>query len=114
LFKSFGISAIMLIAATSAYAQDMGSADAQPSATPTHSTQQDSWAHPELSTNDGWAGDMLWIVALGFFLPAAIIGPFIRKRVAAELPELHASEEADALTASQQEPGHSLALRIDE
>jgi hypothetical protein len=108
LFKFIGIAAIMLIAMTSAHAQDMGSGDAQPSAIPSHGTQQNSWAHPELSTNDGWAGDMLWIVGLGFFLPAAIIGPLIRKRVAVDLPELHDSEEADALTASQHEPGHSM------
>jgi hypothetical protein len=107
-FKSIGIAAIMLFAMTSAHAQDISSADAQPSAIPSHATQQDSWAHPELSNNDGWAGDMLWIVGLGFFLPAAIIGPLIRKRVAGDLPELHDSEEADALTASQHEPGHSL------
>ena len=105
--KTLGIAVIVLIGTASVYAQDMGSGDAQPPATPSHASGQDSWAHPELSTNDGWAGDMLWIVALGFFLPAAIIGPFIRKRVAADLPELHDSEEADALTASQHEPGHS-------
>ena len=97
LLKLPGVALVVLFTAARVIAQDLGSADSQSPSISAQNTHTDTWAHPELSTNDGWAGDMLWIVALGFFLPAAIIGPFIRKRVAAELPELHDSEEADAL-----------------
>jgi hypothetical protein len=51
------------------------------------------------------------VVLLGFFLPAAIIGPWLRRIAAVELPELHDREEQDALTASQHEPGHSRAFK---
>jgi hypothetical protein len=65
------------------------------------------WPHPDLSSDSGWAKEMVLVILLCFFLPAAIIGPLVRRRVAAELPELHDREETSAFTASQHEPGHT-------
>jgi hypothetical protein len=68
---------------------------------------RDAYPAPTLSPDDGWARKLIAAILLGLFLPAAIIGPWVRKRVAPQLPELHDQEEQSGLTASQHEPGHS-------
>jgi hypothetical protein len=102
-FKSIGMAAVLSLASVAAAqgAQPTDPAVAQ------KVQPQDSYPHPELSSSDHWAGTMVLIISLGFFLPAAIIGPWIRRLSATDMPELHDREEQSALTASQHEPGHS-------
>jgi hypothetical protein len=69
--------------------------------------RQDQRGAIDFSTDDAWAGRMLVAIIGGLFVPAILIGPWIRKRVADELPELHGGEEQSAFTASQHEPGHT-------
>jgi hypothetical protein len=112
LLKSLRTAALLLVATVLigtalAHGQDVAPPDSLEPGASAHGNQQDNWPHPEFSANDTWARYLLWFILLAFFLPAAIIGPWVRKRVAEDLPELHDREESDALTATQHEPGHS-------
>jgi hypothetical protein len=102
---AIAIFAILMFVVRPAVAQELS-----PSSEPYGSQQldhPDEGPHIEFSSSDGWAWGMVLVILLGLFLPAAIIGPWIRKRVGAEIPELHVREERNPLTASQHEPGHS-------
>jgi len=67
---------------------------------------RDAPAASVFSSDDAWARKLVEVIVFGFFLPAVILGPWIRRRAATALPELHAQEEQSAMTASQHEPGH--------
>jgi hypothetical protein len=108
LLRSVTIAAVLSVAST-AIAQQPATADsASPDGQMVNSNMPaDAWPHPELSPDSHWAKEMVLVILLGFFLPAAIIGPLLRRSIAAELPELHSQEEESAFTASQHEPGHT-------
>jgi hypothetical protein len=60
----------------------------------------------QLSNDSAWVGKLLLVIGLGLFIPAAVIGPWIRRHRSGQIPELHAGEERSPLTASQHEAGH--------
>jgi len=118
LLKSLAIVAAMWMAWVVAASQESAPADSSAINSSLRVDHRDARPDPALPSNDGWARTVIEVILLGFFLPAAIIGPWVRKRVAAEIPELHAQEEQSGLTASQHEPGHSrsptsIAGRLD-
>ena len=47
---------------------------------------------PVLSSDGGWAGVMMIVVA-GLFLAAAVIGPIIRVEIPREVPPTHSHDE---------------------
>ena len=53
----------------------------------------DTFPHPHLSEDGSWAGAMAIIILLGFFLPAAVIGPIVRANTPEEVPPAHSHDE---------------------
>jgi len=102
--KSAATLAVVLMSPAFCAGQSFAPLDSSEVSAPLRADQRD--AGPVLSSNDGWARTMVEVILLGFFVPAAIIGPWVRKRAASQLPELHVQEEQSGLTASQHEPGH--------
>ena len=49
--------------------------------------------HPVISENGSWAGAMVIVIGLLFFLPAAVIGPIVRANVPEEVPPAHSHDE---------------------
>ena len=60
--------------------------------------------HPQISTDGGWAASMWVVVLFGFFLPAAILGPIVRRETPEEVPPAHSHEEP---TGASGHHGHS-------
>ena len=54
---------------------------------------QDIFPHPHISEDGSWAGAMAIIILLGFFLPAAVIGPIVRANTPEEVPPAHSHDE---------------------
>src|SRR5687768_15865550 len=48
---------------------------------------------PVLPHNASWAGVMVIVILLGFFLPAAVIGPIARALAPEDEPETHSHDE---------------------
>ena len=48
---------------------------------------------PVLPRSAAWAGAMVIVILLGFFLPAAVIGPIARALAPEEEPETHSHDE---------------------
>jgi hypothetical protein len=57
-----------------------------------HSTV-DAFPHPRISDDGSWAGAMVILILLGFFLPAAVIGPIVRANTPEEVPPAHSHDE---------------------
>jgi len=47
--------------------------------------EADSFPHPVISEGWEWAGAMVIIILVGFFLPAAVIGPIVRANTPEEV-----------------------------
>jgi hypothetical protein len=105
--KSLAMIAVLLMASAVAAAQGVAPEDQSETGALVRVDHQDAYPAPTLSRDDGWVRKLVAVVLLGLFLPAAIIGPWVRRRSVEELPELHDQEEQSGLTASQHEPGHS-------
>lgn len=56
-------------------------------------TAQDTFPHPHISEDGSWAGVMVIVILLGFFLPAAVIGPIVRANTPEEVPVAHSHDE---------------------
>ena len=54
---------------------------------------EDSFPHPHISEDGGWAGAMVIVILLGFFLPAAVIGPIVRANTPEDVPPAHSHDE---------------------
>ena len=55
--------------------------------------QADGFPHPHISTDGSWAGALAIAILLGFFLPAAVIGPIVRANTPEEVPPAHSHDE---------------------
>jgi hypothetical protein len=53
----------------------------------------DTFPHPHISEDGGWAGALVIAILLGFFLPAAVIGPIVRSDTPEEVPPAHSHDE---------------------
>ena len=58
-----------------------------------HAAAEDNYPHPNISEDGSWAGVMVIIILLGFFLPAAVIGPIVRANTPEEVPPAHSHDE---------------------
>jgi hypothetical protein len=93
------ILATCLICSRFAFAQATGGERAStPPPVDAHAAAVDARAaghagQPVLSRGAGWAGVMMIVILLGFFLPAAVIGPIARALAPDEEPETHAHDE---------------------
>ena len=65
---------------------------------------EDSFPHPHISEDGGWAGAMVIVILLGFFLPAAVIGPIVRADTPEEVPPAHSHDEPPSASGHH---GHS-------
>jgi hypothetical protein len=62
--------------------------------------------HPTLSADGSWAGVMVIVILLGFFLPAAVIGPIVNMLCPPEAPPANAHEEAHHGSTGDHGHGH--------
>ena len=67
-------------------------------------TAEDSFPHPHISEEGGWAGAMVIVILLGFFLPAAVIGPIVRANTPEEVPPALSHDETPGASGHH---GHS-------
>jgi hypothetical protein len=57
------------------------------------SAEPDSSPHPVLPADARWAGSLMIVVLLGFFLAAAVVGPIVRAEMPQEIPPAHSHDE---------------------
>ena len=66
----------------------------EPSRTPTDAAHAGGTSgRPVLPHDASWAGVMVIVILLGFFLPAAVIGPIARALAPEDEPETHSHDE---------------------
>ncbi|MCU1274980.1 MAG: hypothetical protein JWO48_2411 [Bryobacterales bacterium] len=58
-----------------------------------HAAEAGETPAPVVSEDGSWAGAMVIIILLGFFVPAAIIGPIVRTEAPEEVPPAHSHDE---------------------
>ena len=59
-----------------------------------HEPAVDTFAHPTISEDGSWAGAMVIVILVGFFLTAAVIGPIVRANAPEEAPMAHGHDDA--------------------